>query len=183
MTGSETTAGGPRRDALLGAVRLMIWAAVVVSVAFAMALALSLPLMPLWWEPLQTALIERAEGPLPENLKLLIGGSILVAAVIGVVSFLFFRQLLRIVDTVGDGDPFIPENAARLQRMGWLAVAAQVLAIPATSVTGWIHHLAHTGYVEGQLSLGGVLLALILFVLARVFRLGAQMREELEGTV
>jgi hypothetical protein len=32
-------------------------------------------------------------------------------------------------------------------------------------------------------SLGGLLLALTLFILARVFRQGAAMREDLEGTV
>lgn len=183
MAANDDAAKGPRRDALLGAVRLLIWGAVVVSIALALAMALSVPLMPLWWEPLQAALEERARDPLPDNLQVLIGGSLLFAAVIGVVSFLFFRQLLLIVDTVGQGDPFIPDNAVRLRRMGWLAVIAQALALPASSVTGWIAHITHTGYIEGQLSLGGILLALILFVLARVFRRGAEMREELEGTV
>ena len=34
-----------------------------------------------------------------------------------------------------------------------------------------------------EFSLTGVLLALVLFILARVFRHGAAMREDLEGTV
>jgi hypothetical protein len=37
--------------------------------------------------------------------------------------------------------------------------------------------------VDFGLSFGGVLLALVLFILARVFRKGAEMRAELEGTV
>ena len=39
------------------------------------------------------------------------------------------------------------------------------------------------GQVWLALVLGGILLALVLFILARVFRKGAEMRAELEGTV
>ncbi|MCB2076440.1 MAG: DUF2975 domain-containing protein [Novosphingobium sp.] len=105
---------------------------------------------------------------------------VLVTVVLG---FYFFRHLLRIVASVGDGDPFIPVNAKRLQAMGWITVAVQVLVIPVTVMGGWIEHVTSHTHIGGDLSLGGVLLALILFVLARVFREGARMREELEGTV
>ena len=41
--------------------------------------------------------------------------------------------------------------------------------------------VSHVGHVGGDGS--GVILVLVLFVLARVFRKGTEMREELEGTV
>jgi hypothetical protein len=44
----------------------------------------------------------------------------------------------------------------------------------------WGRGLFSTG---GGISFGGFLLALVLFILARVFRKGTEMREELEGTV
>jgi hypothetical protein len=37
--------------------------------------------------------------------------------------------------------------------------------------------------VEGGVDFGGIILVLTLFVLARVFKHGAAMREDLEGTV
>ncbi len=39
---------------------------------------------------------------------------------------LFVRQLRSVVGSVDRGDPFQPENAARLARMGWYAVGVQV---------------------------------------------------------
>ena len=37
--------------------------------------------------------------------------------------------------------------------------------------------------IDAGLDIEGILLALILFILARVFRHGARMRDDLEGTV
>ncbi len=121
---------------------------------------------------------EAAAWAIPPLLALVTGGAVL--------GFLFFRNLFRIVGTVGDGDPFTPENAARLSAMGWIVVAVHVLAIPLLSIAAWIGKLAKESghyHFDGGFDLGGVLLALILFILARVFREGARMREELEGTV
>ncbi len=108
---------------------------------------------------------------------------VVAAAVLG---FLFFRHLYRIVGTVGEGDPFIPENARRLSAMGWITVAVHVLMIPLFAIAAWIAKHAKDSdsfHIDGDIDLNGILLALILFILARVFRQGARMREELEGTV
>ena len=106
----------------------------------------------------------------------------LIAALMA-VAFLFFRNLLRIIASVGEGDPFAPINADRLTKMGWLAVIFQVVAIPAGALGAWIQVRMDDMVVDFDLSLTGILLALILFILARVFRHGAAMREDLEGTV
>ncbi len=99
----------------------------------------------------------------------------------------FIRELSGIVGSVGDGDPFRPENADRLGRMGWIAVGAQVVAFPLAALTAWFTpYLEKAGErVDVDFGLDGeaVLLILILFVLARVFREGTRMRDELEGTV
>ena len=104
-------------------------------------------------------------------------------AVTAVLGLLFIRLLRRIIDSVAQGDPFIPENAVRLSQMGWLSVAVQLIAIPAGALSGWIAYTGHLRYIDVGFSVGGVVLALILFILARVFRQGAQMRADLEGTV
>jgi hypothetical protein len=110
--------------------------------------------------------------------------AIMLLALIPLAMMLLFLHLLRlIVDSVGIGDPFVPENAVRLSRMAWLAVGIQLASIPIGAVGAWLAEHADAGDIDIGVSLQGLALALVLFVLARVFRQGAEMREELEGTV
>jgi hypothetical protein len=67
--------------------------------------------------------------------------------------------------------------------MGWLTVIVEALSIPGGALAAYLTHLFDRAHLEIGLSLGGILMALVLFILARVFREGARMREELEGTV
>ncbi len=98
--------------------------------------------------------------------------------------FWFLKELVRLIDSVGT-DPFMPENGTRLSRMGWLVLAIQVAAIPLGAVVLWLSERVKS--VDADVDIGfsgnGLILALVLFILARVFRHGAAMREELEGTV
>lgn len=108
------------------------------------------------------------------------------AAAVVALGFFFLRYLRQIVDSVAHGDPFAPTNADRLRNMAWLALAIQAMAIVATPLVIWFDAAPFKPNVHhgsDGLSYGGLLLALILFVLARVFRVGAEMREEIEGTV
>lgn len=97
----------------------------------------------------------------------------------------FVTQLARIIDTVAEGDPFTLENSRRLRRMGWLTVAVVLISLPSRAVSNWME----PQLAENQLSfdsdgsLTAIALAIVLFILARVFRKGTEMREELEGTV
>ena len=67
--------------------------------------------------------------------------------------------------------------------MGWIAIASHFLAIPLNMVSQWLANFSDRFVVNFGISLAGLLLALVLFILARVFREGARMREDLEGTV
>jgi hypothetical protein len=53
------------------------------------------------------------------------------------------------------------------------------------AIGGWIAQFDKSGHVriDAGISGNGLLLVLVLFILARVFRQGTAMREELEGTV
>jgi hypothetical protein len=110
-------------------------------------------------------------------------GTFALLAGISLLSFAAQRLLRRLVDSVGEGDPFVPENARRLASMAWITLTVQGLSIGVATLIGWVEFA--TGPLHGQFgfSLGGILLTLVLFILARVFRRGAAMREELEGTV
>ncbi len=113
---------------------------------------------------------------------------VFLVAVIAVVAtaFHFFQLLGRIIDTVSEGEPFVEINADRLSRMGWIVLAFQVAAIPIGAVAAYLaaqlpDHVDISADIE--FSLTGLLMAVVLFILARVFRHGIALREDLEGTV
>ena len=183
LNGVQTPPGGRRRDPLLGTVRVLLSFMMMIAIGLTVAVLVSAPLLFLWRDAVLAELSRRAGTSLPAELAYAISGAQLLIAAAALLGFLFIRQLRRIIDTVADGDPFIPENARRLNQMARLTLAVQLIAIPAGVLAGWVAHVGKTQHIDVGLSLGGVLLALILFVLARVFRKGAEMRDELEGTV
>jgi hypothetical protein len=132
----------------------------------------------------------RAEfGPAVTDMPL---GAVLalltVVCVLCALVFLFFGKLRGIIDSVAVGDPFMPENADRLSAMGWLLIGVHALALVSTAtaatVSAWAAQFTDTS-LKGSfdVSLTPVLMVIVLFILARVFRHGAAMRDDLEGTV
>lgn len=112
----------------------------------------------------------------------------LIGLAIVAMMFFFFDKLRRIIGTVGEGDPFQPANAARLNAMAWLTVGVQLSFLPAAALGMELAKFADDLKgadirIDGGMDLEGILLAIVLFILARVFRHGAAMREDLEGTV
>ncbi|MEM7638513.1 MAG: DUF2975 domain-containing protein [Pseudomonadota bacterium] len=112
----------------------------------------------------------------------------IVAALIGLVVFApgiayVCAQLRRILSTLAEGDPFLPENAPRLTR---IAVAiglieairmATVLILAATVDLG-------EGYVASiniNLAVWGAVI--VLLILAQVFKEGTRLREEEKMTI
>lgn len=99
----------------------------------------------------------------------------------------FFRRLGEIVASVEKHDPFELANAARLERMGWLALAMNCIALLLGMLSPWMARFRGEGMTHAQSGIGfsftGLILTLVLFILARVFRQGAAMRDDLEGTV
>jgi hypothetical protein len=112
---------------------------------------------------------------------------VLVAALMALCIW-FLLLLRRIVLTVAAGDPFIRDNGDRLSRMGWIALVGELMTIPIGAAIVWLSgmvedkDMVHLGDDFG-VSGGGIILVIVLFILARVFRQGAAMREDLEGTV
>ena len=104
-------------------------------------------------------------------------GTIVVLATVPALALFgwFLRILRQIVRTVALGTPFVAENADRLVWMGSLALALKGVAVAERLMLG-------DGRVIAAPE-GGILLALTLFILARVFRQGAAMRADLEGTI
>ena len=107
--------------------------------------------------------------------------------VVGAITFAFltlmFAATAAIVRTALEGDPFVAENAARLRRVGWLLLGVQALGIATMAVYGFLPEALHEFHFEFGPSPAGLLAILVIFVLARIFRHGAEMRADLEGTI
>lgn len=124
------------------------------------------------------------EGVADGGYLAVVVGLILIVTLLA-LTFLFLRELFRIVGSVRMGDPFVPINADRLQRMAWMNLVIQFLLVAVASIAVWFRRMSTALLAEDALNLavGATLLTLVLFILARVFRVGAAMREELEGTI
>ncbi len=90
----------------------------------------------------------------------------------------FFLQLFLILRSVGRGDPFTQTNARRLDRMGWIVLLVLAGKIAKLSAGG---ELADIG--EGIEALLALTIGLSFLALGHVFRVGAAMRDDLEGTI
>jgi hypothetical protein len=123
--------------------------------------------------------------PSAENERLILG--MRAVALLSLVSvplhYVVLRRLLDIVESVRARNPFVAENALRLQRIAWALLSLQVLSLIIGAIAKGVSTSAHPFRVDAGFSTGGWLAVILLFVLARVFAEGARMRDELEGTV
>jgi hypothetical protein len=93
------------------------------------------------------------------------------------------RKLLAIIASVEDGNPFIHANALRLKAIGWTMVGLQIVGVPLAIAAGEVADRFGESDTGLDISLNGILAILLVFILAGIFERGAEMREELEGTV
>lgn len=154
----------------------------------ATALVIGLPIVIFLQDKIIGGLQEKAGSPDLLFPMFALIGIMLIGLATVVALFIFFGKLRAIIGTVGDGDPFQPANADRLSMMGWLMLGVQLIMFPAAALGVYLARFAdevedmHLS-VDGGFDLTGILLVIILFILARVFRHGAAMRDDLEGTV
>lgn len=116
-------------------------------------------------------------------------GILAMLALIVAAIFSFFGKLRLIIVSADEGDPFTPENARRLNAMAWLFLGVKLLAALVGGVRLYLANLVATD-ANGSDSLNfsvydldALVIVVVLFILARIFRHGAEMREDLNGTV
>lgn len=168
------------KDPLLAAARVVLMLVMALMVVVCAAALVAAPALMIFKA---RVLAEMASNKVPAEALWAMLMILLLLAFSTALGFLFFRHMHRIVGTVGEGDPFIPANASRLSAMGWIVVAVNVAFIPMVSALRWLESVTEDMHTDAGTDLDGVLLALVLFILARVFREGARMRADLEGTV
>jgi hypothetical protein len=107
--------------------------------------------------------------------------------VLGLVGALLVHQILRrllaIVDTVRGGDPFVADNAVRLQAIAKRVLGIELLRIAVHVIVDAMTFAGERMEIGEMTSATPWLAVLLLFVLAGVFAQGAKMRADLAGTV
>jgi len=133
---------------------------------------------PAW---LQVALGARPEAPPTLMLGLRL---IMIVGLAGVpLAYLVLTRLLAVIETVRDGDPFIPENARRLLVIARALLGIELLKLGVDAICAIVSTPTDPLDMGSTTSVDGWLAVLLLFVLARVFDVGTRMRADLEGTV
>ena len=170
------------KDKLISTSRFVVRTGFIANRVFLAAVALALLLTWLFASALGALLLPQSPGV--DVLQEIAGlrWMMLVGIVMAVATDRLFVALGQIIESTRAGDPFIATNARRLQTIGWALLALQLLAIPATLIEKYFPGLG-MGTPDPPFSLGGWLAVLMVFVLSRVFAVGAAMRDDLEGTV
>jgi len=89
--------------------------------------------------------------------------------------------LRRIFVTLTAGDPFHPNNVARLRLIGAMLAGLELGRYAFWAISAWL--LPGVNRVEPSLSITAWFSVLVVFVLAEVFREGARLRREAELTI
>jgi hypothetical protein len=139
------------------------------------------------WSLIAGGFVARALGliPTPDSGRLFLGmrGIMVVGILATPVLHFVFTRLLAIVETVNAGDPFVGENATRLQSIAWAIVGLELMHVAVVVLANGVTVGTQKVDVGDKFSITPWLTILLLFVLARVFDQGARMRDDLAGTV
>ena len=99
------------------------------------------------------------------------------------LNHLILTRLVRIVETVSRGDPFVAASAYRINAIAWALLGLQLLSMVIGGIGKAIASKDFPLHLDAGFSINGWLAVILMFVLARVFAEGTLMREDLEGTV
>ncbi len=101
---------------------------------------------------------------------------------VAAAAHVIFTRLLAILRDAESDEAFSEANARRLSVIAWALLAINVIDLAFGQLSVWAS--AESGeYFGWSPSLTGWLAVPLLLILARVFREGSAMREDLEGTV
>jgi hypothetical protein len=136
------------------------------------------------WTFVAAEFVARALGT-DDSPRALLGMRLImvVGIVAAPITHAILSRLLSIVETVRAGDPFVSDNASRLQTIAWCVLALELSRLVVVATANSVSTAARPIHIDWNLSVTPWLAVLLLFVLARVFDHGARLREDLDGTV
>jgi hypothetical protein len=127
--------------------------------------------------------LDLAQSPEADRVVLGLRATVVLGLAVIPLNYVFLTRLLAIIETVRAGDPFVAENAKRLQLMAWAMLGLQLLGMVIGAIVKAVSTPAHPINIDTGGSINGWLAVLLTFLLARVFAEGSHMRDDLEGTV
>ena len=101
---------------------------------------------------------------------------------VAILIHVIFTRLIALLRDAAIGQAFSEQNARRLTAVGWALLGVNILDLIFGQISVWAS-AASGEYFGWTFSLTGWFAVLLLFLLAKVFREGAVMRDDLEGTV
>ena len=161
-----------------GLLRVAKWANWLLAVSFVVALGASFA----FGDAFAVRLLTKYPGSDAEGIIAVMRGMAMLGIVAAVAMHRILAELSAIVLTVRLGDPFVVANADRLRRVGWALLILQFLDLAVGLVVYALDRMGVDHATWTPAFTGWIAVAMI-FVLARVFRVGAAMREDLEMTV
>jgi hypothetical protein len=165
----------------LGASRILLRALRVLNLAVGIGVVLGIPASFLF-EPQFIAFFSKKSAHIdPSWLMPTLRIWLLLAIVMVTTVHVSLSRLLDMVETVRSGDPFVRENAARLKTIAWCALINELLRLVFGLLAATMN-LAGSN-IDWHFSATGWLAVVLLFVLARVFEEGTQMRDDLEKMI
>ena len=99
------------------------------------------------------------------------------------LNYMILVRLMRMVETVRIGDPFVAATAYRLHAIAWLMIGLQLISMMIGGIGKAISTAEHPFHLDAGFSVNSWLAIILTFVLARDFAEGTLMREDLEGTI
>lgn len=171
----EMGAKGMKGDGLLIAAKVLLY---ILLAGLIVALVSSIVALVSYGLARNSALLVSPLDPVWRPVSRMLIALVALDTAIGMV-----LRLMALIDSVEDGEAFAVANAERLEWIGGAVIGLMALGFFAAMIGVTVR-----GDINGfPLSIdpapGGVAIALLLFILARVFRKGAEMRTDLEGTV
>jgi hypothetical protein len=122
------------------------------------------------------------ETPSPEAMLAYVRLAFLMTAPVMLLAHIIFTRLIAMIDSIPLGHVFSTNNAGRLRTVAWALLGTQVIDLIVGVYMQYLSELNDV-YLGWSFGMTGWIAVLLLFVLAGIFREGATMRDELEGTV
>lgn len=161
--------------------RIANWLNWIGAALFSVLLALLLIEPDVFRSAIADAFSVQGETAVDAAWRWLVGTLAMVVPVAIAVHFIFTRLSMMLRDAQSH-TAYSETNASRLKMIAWALLAINIMDLLFGQLSIWAS--AQTGeYFGWSLSLTGWFAVLLLFVLAEVFREGARMRDDLEGTV
>ncbi|RAK59491.1 DUF2975 domain-containing protein [Phenylobacterium hankyongense] len=157
----------------------VVYAALVIGVAAAGLMTL-LALLFSFNPDLMAKVSFRPDGVDLANRGPVLAGGLLAAALYMGGVLIIIGALRRIFVTLTAGDPFHPDNVARLRLIGVMLAALELGRYVVWGIGNWMPWVKR---VDSNFSLTAWFSVLVVFVLAEVFREGARLRREAELTI